>query len=162
MRRASRAPPNRPARGFRSSLFSISSGISVLFLQNAQFLSPAASPVSTVNFRPFSGSRPAPGSHTWPNSSPSTTLQTESPAFGANSSHTPPCFPSPSRRFCPQPNNPRYPVGSGNVAIFRSIPVNSRRVRWLSASSNQWYRACLIKQGPEARIARTAARALAN
>jgi hypothetical protein len=30
-----------------------------------------------------------------------------------------------------------YPVGDGSAVIFRSIPVNSRRVRWLSASSNQ-------------------------
>ena len=30
-----------------------------------------------------------------------------------------------------------YPAGTGSALIFRSIPVNSRRVRWLSASSNQ-------------------------
>jgi hypothetical protein len=30
-----------------------------------------------------------------------------------------------------------YPAGNGNIAIFRSIPANNRRVRWLSANSNQ-------------------------
>jgi hypothetical protein len=34
-------------------------------------------------------------------------------------------------------NNP-YPAGSGNAAIFPSIPANSRRVRCPSANSNQW------------------------
>jgi hypothetical protein len=30
-----------------------------------------------------------------------------------------------------------YPAGDGSVAILCSIPPNSRRVRWLSANSNQ-------------------------
>ncbi len=30
-----------------------------------------------------------------------------------------------------------YPAGDGSIAIFASMPANSRRVRWLSASSNQ-------------------------
>jgi hypothetical protein len=30
-----------------------------------------------------------------------------------------------------------YPAGDGSAAIFRSMPANSRRVRWLSASSSQ-------------------------
>jgi hypothetical protein len=30
-----------------------------------------------------------------------------------------------------------YPAGNGSVAILRSMPLNNRRVRWLSASSNQ-------------------------
>ena len=34
-------------------------------------------------------------------------------------------------------NAPSYLAGTGKVAIFRSMPANSRRVRWLSASSNQ-------------------------
>jgi len=31
-----------------------------------------------------------------------------------------------------------YPAGDGSAVIFRSMPVNSRRVRWLSASSNHF------------------------
>src|ERR1700694_1482281 len=34
-----------------------------------------------------------------------------------------------------------YPAGDGSAAIFRSMPANSRRVRWLSASSSL----CLVK-----------------
>jgi hypothetical protein len=30
-----------------------------------------------------------------------------------------------------------YPAGAGKAVILRSMPANSRRVRWLSASSNQ-------------------------
>jgi hypothetical protein len=30
-----------------------------------------------------------------------------------------------------------YPAGDGSAAIFASMPANSRRVRWLSANSNQ-------------------------
>ena len=30
-----------------------------------------------------------------------------------------------------------YPAGMGKAATFRSMSANSRRVRWLSASSNQ-------------------------
>ena len=30
-----------------------------------------------------------------------------------------------------------YPAGIGSAAIRRSMPPNSRRVRWLSASSSQ-------------------------
>jgi hypothetical protein len=30
-----------------------------------------------------------------------------------------------------------YPLGDGSSAILRSVPANSRRVRWLSARSNQ-------------------------
>jgi len=30
-----------------------------------------------------------------------------------------------------------YPAGDGSVTILRSMPPNSGRVRWLSASSNQ-------------------------
>ena len=30
-----------------------------------------------------------------------------------------------------------YPAGTGSVSILCSMPPNSRRVRWLSASSNQ-------------------------
>ena len=30
-----------------------------------------------------------------------------------------------------------YPAGMGKAATFRSISANSRRVRWLSANSNQ-------------------------
>ena len=29
-----------------------------------------------------------------------------------------------------------YPVGTGSAAILRTMPPNSRRVRWLSASSS--------------------------
>jgi len=28
----------------------------------------------------------------------------------------------------------RYPVGAGSAVIFRSMPWNSRRVRWFSAN----------------------------
>jgi hypothetical protein len=30
-----------------------------------------------------------------------------------------------------------YPAGRGNAVILPRMPANSRRVRWLSASSNQ-------------------------
>jgi hypothetical protein len=30
-----------------------------------------------------------------------------------------------------------YPAGTGKAVIFRSMPANSHRVSWLSATSNQ-------------------------
>jgi hypothetical protein len=30
-----------------------------------------------------------------------------------------------------------YPAGMGKAAIFRTVPANNRRVRWISASSSQ-------------------------
>jgi hypothetical protein len=50
---------------------------------------------------------------------------------------TPLCFASGAPRDFEVANVPRYPAGEGSAAIFGSMPANSRRVRWLSASSNQ-------------------------
>ncbi len=41
-----------------------------------------------------------------------------------------------------------YPAGDGSLAILRRMLPNSRRVRWLSASSSQKYLACLISPPP--------------
>ena len=41
-----------------------------------------------------------------------------------------------------------YPAGAGSAAILLSMPANSRRVRWLSASSSQQYRPCWTRRPP--------------
>ncbi len=41
-----------------------------------------------------------------------------------------------------------YPVDNGSDSIRRSIAPNSRRVKWLSARNNQYYRACLTNRPP--------------
>lgn len=54
-----------------------------------------------------------------------------SEAISSNTSPSSPRFP----RIC-TPHSP-YPVGSGSVAIRRTMLPKSRRVRWLSANSSQ-------------------------
>jgi hypothetical protein len=52
------------------------------------------------------------------------------------SADTSPAKPAPSSIIAALYASP-YPAGDGSIAIFRSIPANNRRVRWLSANSNQ-------------------------
>ncbi|HUN58976.1 MAG TPA: DUF29 family protein [Candidatus Binataceae bacterium] len=58
-------------------------------------------------------------------------------------------LPSPSVviEICSALRSP-YPAGYGSAAIFRSMPANSRRDRWLSASTNQELRACRMSRPP--------------
>src|SRR5215472_10382241 len=42
----------------------------------------------------------------------------------------------------------RQPVGTGSAQIRRSIVPKRRRVRWLSASNSQLYRACFTNRPP--------------
>jgi hypothetical protein len=56
--------------------------------------------------------------------------------FEADASQAAPAFLLRPRNYL-RDRTTRYPVGTGSVVIFRSMPMNSRRVRWLSAKSSQ-------------------------
>jgi hypothetical protein len=53
-----------------------------------------------------------------------------------DSGDTSPCVPGVVIEMC-SASRSLYPAGDGSIAIFASMPANSRRVRWLSANINQ-------------------------
>ena len=60
----------------------------------------------------------------------------ENAVLPIDSGDTSPCVPGVVIEICSALHAP-YPAGMGRAAIFRSMSANSRRVRWLSANSNQ-------------------------
>ncbi len=61
---------------------------------------------------------------------------TENAVFPIDSGDTSPCIPGIVIEICSALRS-LYLAGDGSIAIFASMPANSRRVRRLSASSNQ-------------------------
>ena len=60
----------------------------------------------------------------------------EDAVFPIDFGDTSPCIPGVVIEICSALRS-LYTAGDGSIAIFASMPANSRRVRWLSASSNQ-------------------------
>lgn len=57
----------------------------------------------------------------------------------------PPSFPSESSPLSPALTR-SHPVGTGSASVLRTMLPKSRRLRWLSAGSNQEYRSCFTNR----------------